>query len=90
MWTLYIGLVFVGFFIGMVLMALLSINNMTRRDNREAKKLATQAKLIGALYSLRLYGMADDVIHDRPIKDEIQCPACYASYDDCKCGLIKR
>ena len=83
---------FVGVLLGIILMSLLYTNKsdgLTEAHLMGIDKLAVQAKLVGAIYSIRLYNMANNFLANKPIKDEIKCPVCKALYFECNCGLCK-
>ncbi|MCK9371421.1 hypothetical protein M0R04_16015 [Candidatus Dojkabacteria bacterium] len=79
---------FIGALLGVVIIALVRINK-SKDILEDMHSLATQAKIVGALYSMRLYNMANDYLSNKPIKDEVKCPACDVTYYECKCGLCK-
>jgi hypothetical protein len=80
---------FIGALLGAIIIALVRINNSNvMLENMH--NLATQAKIVGALYSSQLYNMANDYLSHIPIKDEIICPVCNTTYSECRCGLCKK
>jgi hypothetical protein len=81
-----------GGFLGIVLMCLLQINkpdDQTLIDVVNGSKLAAQSRMVGALYSKKLHDMAVSYLSGKQIVGEPECPACNATYSECKCGLCK-
>jgi len=79
-----------GVFFGVVLMCLLSINRDELPINVSSKdivNLALQARAVGAIYSMRLYNMANGILSNKPVDDEVKCPVCGLLYEKCECGL---
>ena len=87
-----VEILLLGVFLGIGIVFLLCINNHNNKlsiTEEDMYKLSMQAKIVGALYSMRLYNMANDYLSNKPIKDEVKCPACDITYYECKCGLCK-